>query len=1010
MRLFDKVTPLLRLLAGVSVFVWGVAGPGRLAAQVPPGETWRTLDTEHFRVTFPDSLESLARRAGQRAEVAWGLLAEKFLPPPSTVVDLVVTDHADISNGFSRVFPSDRVVVFAPPPVDGFGLPFMDDWMELVITHEMVHIFHQDYTRGLSKGVRTVFGRVPLEWPFFPGSAMPGWLVEGAATYFESALTASGRVRGSFHEMVVRTAILENRFESIDQSSGDAPVWPGGQRYYIYGSLFLNWYLQRHGEGTMGALADEVAGQWIPYRLDAAADRVSGSSISDAWMAWRGELEARYSALRDSLSLVAPITQGEILTGEGYYAWDPEPSPSGSGVAFARLDGRSDPQIRFLDPDAGTQEKLFRTNALSHLSWGPAGELVFSQIDYIDPYRIRQDLYVGEPDGRVVRLTKGARLDHPHVAPGGGSAVAVQDGEGSNRLVLVDLDTGTLTPLNDFQPGELWAYPRYSPDGRWIAASRWRSGAYFDVVILDSHGRLRWEVTHDRAIDNAPAWSPDGSWLLWSSDRTGIPNLFVVGVDPASGEPGRTAQVTNVLGGVAYPAVSADGRWIYFASYASDGWHMERIPFQPSSWFEPLPLASSFSVEVDTGRLQAEVDGEVQPYSALPTLRPTYWAPTFREGDDVGDRRVLGSGFGFSTSGEDLLGRHAYSASAVMAKGVARTNGGASYTFSGFENPVLGASFSQFYDADARPWIGLTQEGDSVPLYLVERDRAASVGATVRRVRSRWETAFTLSASHVWEHRVFLEQDLEESTRFRLSRPDVRFAEARGVFTFGNARSFPFSISPEDGAGVLLRGRIRRALTLADSLRGRGGFDGSYRDLTGQLTAYRGFRLPGFGNHVLGVRGSGGIAGGPGADAFHFEVGGASGSGLPLQFVELGHGLLFPVRGYATATRWGRIAWSGSLEYRFPVALVNRGAGLFPLHLDWISGTVFLDGGNAWGPDMDPFGFHNPRRDPLASIGGEFTVRILPLWFQTMDLRFGLAAPLVEGDGSQFYLRVGRSF
>ena len=91
---------------------------------------------------------------------------------------------------------------------------------------------------------------------------------------------------------------------------------------------------------------------------------------------------------------------------------------------------------------------------------------------------------------------------------------------------------------------------------------------------------------------------------------------------------------------------------------------------------------------------------------------------------------------------------------------------------------------------------------------------------------------------------------------------------------------------------------MRRDLTLSDSLRNVAGYDRSFRDLVGQFSAYKGFGGPGFGNHVLGIRASGGIGGGAGADAFHFEVGGASGGELPVQFLDLGQGLLFPVRGY----------------------------------------------------------------------------------------------------------------
>lgn len=1007
---------MVRTLPGLVLALVLAGVPDVGCGQVPPDENWRTLETEHFRVTYSAGLQDLARRAGDRAETAWAALSKQFVDPPSGRVDLVVTDHADISNGFSRVYPSNRIVIFAPPPVDGFGLTHMDEWMELVITHELVHIFHGDYAAGLGEVLRGVFGRAPLQWPFFPGMASPGWTVEGVATYYESALTQAGRVRGTFHEMVVRTAILEGRFESLDQSSGNSPIWPGGERYYVYGSLFLDHLLRRHGEEAMGSFVRAMAGQWIPYRLNSAAREAFGVSFSRAWEDWKQELEKRYGALRDSLAARAPLTRGEALTEGGYYARDPEPSPDGSFLAFARLDGRSDARVSLVDLVSGGEEKLARTNSLSNLSWTPAGQVLFAQIDYTDSYRLRQDLYVAGRDGKVTRLTEGARLDHPDVAPEGDRAVAVQEEGGSTRLVLVDLGSGTVRPLMDYRPQELWAYPRWSPDGRWIAASRWRAGAYYDVVVLGAEGEVAWEVTRDRAVDNSPAWSPDGRWLLWASDRSGIPNLFAVPVDPSSGEPGPAKQVTNLLGGASDPSVDPGGRWIYFSSYHSDGWRIERVPFQPDAWFDPFPLHQRFSGHVDPARYEARAGGTEGRYRPLTTLAPRYWAPAFREADHVGDVRVLRPGFGISTSGEDLVGRHSFSLSGTFSPGVATFNGGASYTFAGLGNPVFGMAVSQTHDADSRLWRGILEDGDTVPLYLVERERALGVGATLLRRRARTVSSVALSASHIWEHRFLLEESLRKTERFGLARPDVRLAEARISATFANARMFPFSVSPEDGVGLFLRARARRDLALADTLRGRTGWDRGFREVVGQGVLYKGIRGPGFGNHAVGVRVSGGAAAGPGAHAFHYEVGGATGGGLPVEFVDLGTSLLFPVRGYSTATRWGRYAWTATAEYRFPLRMVNRGWGLFPWHVDWLAGTLFMDGGNAWGPELDFPGYDNPKRDALVSAGGEIVVRSLALWFQTLDLRLGAALPLVEAreghgrTGVHTYLRVGMAF
>ena len=168
------------LFAGVLI----LASTGPARAQVPPDEAWRTITTENFRVTFPASLEALGRRAAGRAELAYDALARSFVDPPRGRIDLLVTDHTDVSNGFASVTPSNRITVFARPPVDDLSLGYFDEWLELVITHELAHIYHLDRAGTLGKVLRSVFGRSPNQWPFFPGRAVPTWIIEGLATWY----------------------------------------------------------------------------------------------------------------------------------------------------------------------------------------------------------------------------------------------------------------------------------------------------------------------------------------------------------------------------------------------------------------------------------------------------------------------------------------------------------------------------------------------------------------------------------------------------------------------------------------------------------------------------------------------------------------------------------------------------------------------------------------------------------------------------------------------------------
>ncbi len=56
-------------------------------------------------------------------------------------------------------------------------------------------------------------------------------------------------------------------------------------------------------------------------------------------------------------------------------------------------------------------------------------------------------------------------------------------------------------------------------------------GEQADIWLLDKAGRPVLNLTRDPADDLDPTWSPDGSLLAFVSDRSGSPQIYVVGVD-----------------------------------------------------------------------------------------------------------------------------------------------------------------------------------------------------------------------------------------------------------------------------------------------------------------------------------------------------------------------------------------------------------------------------------------------------------------------------------------------
>ena len=438
----------------------------RAARPFRADEDWRTVDTEHFRVTFPERLDVLGQRTAVIAEDALDRLESAFMEAPQTRIEIVLTDHLDASNGLASVSPYPRVVVYARPPVDGRALSHHDDWLDLVVVHELAHILHLDRAGGPGAILRRLFGRVPATWPFFPGSATPRWVIEGLATWYESALTDAGRVEGSVFDMYIRTAALENRLEQIDQASGQTARWPAGERPYAWGSFFFEWLMERHGPERMADFVEAVAGQWIPYRLNSASRHAFGESFSDAWAEWSDSVTASALAEAEHIRGRSSLPAIEVLTDDARLLRQPQVSPDGRALAVARADGRSDSGLRITPVDAPESggDRWIRTNGISDFEWLPSGALLVSQAETEGPWRVRTDLFEITPDGRSRRLTRGARLDHPAAGPDGTWGAAIRTGAGTTDLVRVQVSDGSLEVVAPGADSVYWSHPSVSPE------------------------------------------------------------------------------------------------------------------------------------------------------------------------------------------------------------------------------------------------------------------------------------------------------------------------------------------------------------------------------------------------------------------------------------------------------------------------------------------------------------------------------------------------------------------
>ncbi len=1014
-------------------------------AQVQPNAHWRTLKTTHFEIHYTPQLEAQARRAAVNAEWAWSALAAQLVPPRGPV-DIVLADNVDYTNGFATPFPSNRIVLYAAPPVDLQSLRPYRDWNQLIIAHELTHIFHLDRARGWWGLGQHLFGRSPL---LMPNLYSPAWLTEGLAVYFESQLTDAGRLVGTEEAMLARASALDGRVPRLDELSLATPRFPGGAGVYAYGSLLIDYMARTAPAGSVKAFIERSSSQPIPFLLNSAARHSFGITFSDAWRAWRDSLTHR-PVPAGAVAAGAPIPGWRTLTVEGRAAMWPR-WVNDSTLVYAAADGKVS-AAAFTITTGGTKRRLARRSSLEPSAVLPDGSLLFAQLEFTNPYTVRSDLYIAAPGGRERRLTHGARLTRPDARRGDGAIVAVQLQPGTTRLVRVSPDGRAIIALTGTSPDTEWSEPRWSPDGGRIAAIRWTRGGTSELVLLDTAGAVRASLWSTGAVLLAPAWSPTGTSVLVSADVSGVTDLYEVdavpmeyaaGTDSAGAAavvtdtggaspqrslpqrlpPPRVRRLSRAATGLFHPAPSPNGRLLAGTLLRADGYHIGFAPLD-SITREAITDGAGSSQMVGVRRARRLSDSLPAPvivpreaplppaasdtgpshrYSPWRTLAPRYWLPVSAQ-TDAGVTML-----GALTTGNDVVGRHAFFAQAMVPlQGTAEPDLQASYRYSGFGLPLVDLAASQYFEHGGVFDTALTRVG------AISR-RTRDVAAVLTLIRLRARTFGWLAGGGQLEFREYrtdpatLIDSLNAFYRAGHTYPSLVFAGG-----WSNTQRPDLSISPEDGLSTTFTLRQRWL---------SGGAGTRTRSAVAAGRAYRSIPpLPGLGarfaHSVLAIRGSAGWA-----DVRATSLFGAGGvSGLQYELLpgyQIGDPQRsFPVRGFTPGTQAGIRAAAGSVEYRAPVGILARGIRLLPVFFDRMSLLAFADAGSAWCPVGTPAGLctnTDTRPRWLASAGAELHLDAALHYDAAYRFRVGVAAPVSDRTGTgasaaSVYFTLGLSF
>lgn len=195
---------------------------------------------------------------------------------------------------------------------------------------------------------------------------------------------------------------------------------------------------------------------------------------------------------------------------------------------------QGDYDLYVIDGGGDLTEKLTRFPVYdSYLSASPDGEhfVVCSRKDG------DSEIYIIDSDGNEeTRLTDNEFEDRdPCWSPGGYRIVFRSNREGAWDLWLMNVDGSNLRRLTDFAGndkahGYQEGPPHWSPDGNQILFSSEREGN-FDLYVIRPDGWELENLTNTPSNEVWASWSPDGRRIAFDSDRDGNYEIYVMNSD-----------------------------------------------------------------------------------------------------------------------------------------------------------------------------------------------------------------------------------------------------------------------------------------------------------------------------------------------------------------------------------------------------------------------------------------------------------------------------------------------
>lgn len=649
----------------------------------PAGEKYLVAQRGPHRIIYPLRREAQARdilSIIQETKPATGL----FLGVQDDFqLNIVLTDQSHSGNGFVSPLPFKTEIESVA--LRGRELSRRhDSWVQVVTTHELVHAAQASFRTN--KSLVGVIGRFSPDFARALGLFLPSGYTEGLAVFRESQVPkGAGRLNHPYFLMQARAGVREADW-SLSQLLEEPSYTRPFDRFYKGGALFTQFFVTTYGrEAVTKTLKwqQQIPISGFGFNLQHATGD-SPAMIEERFRQW---FNVRENALVASLGTLSPSTTLDTDTGRThrrpYWISDSQVVSFDLGYNLAR-------GFQVTSED-GHRTRLSRNEITDDAMYSITSEglILYSRYEEhpLSPrVRYASSWELNPANGRERRMEGSSGVFNPVRLSDGRSIGLRSDGQ-YTEMVLIDQGNDAEIVLKYPALEFVSLAPRPSSDSLAVIAKVGDHQALFLVDASKERWTMRPWIGFEGSTIYDASWNKTGRYLSFTSDRTGILNVYVLDAHTE-----RIRRVTNVLYAAMEGHVNSDGTRVTFVEYGREQFDL-KIASVEGPWVEDInrdQANATWSIDWEAVALgqttsetttpaspleantNAEEDplSDSRPYRSLRYLSPRMLYPTLyldnpRKRDS--DAR-LGFGIGVAAQGTDPLQRHVWYGEGIVQK------------------------------------------------------------------------------------------------------------------------------------------------------------------------------------------------------------------------------------------------------------------------------------------------------------------------------------------------------